>query len=869
MKIENISILRGPNYWSIERDKLIQMRLNLGRLEQFPTNKINGFSDRIQSWLPSMHSHRCSEGVAGGFFTRVKEGTWMGHVIEHIALEIQTLAGMDTGFGRTRETNTSGTYNVVFAYQDEQVGVYAAKAAVRIAEALISNSSYSISADVETMAKIWNANKLGPSTQSIINEAEKRKIPWSRLNQHSYIQLGYGKNQVRLEATITENTNYMAVEIACNKFRTKQLLKDAFVPIADGGLCKNQEELKSIIEEIGYPIVIKPYNCNHGRGVTTNINLLETAEKALQYAQEFSQKVIVEKFVEGHDFRVLVINKKVVAAAKRIPAHVIGDGKLSINELILIENNNPNRGEGHEQVLTKIKVDQHTISLLKSKNYDLQSIPKKDEIIYLKSTANLSTGGTSIDVTDELHPDNILLAERIAKVINLDICGIDIIASNLSASLYSSGGVVIEVNAAPGFRMHLSPTKGIARNVASSVVDMLFPPQKSTTIPIIAVTGTNGKTTTTRLIAHLFKQHKKNVGYTTSDGIYIQNKLMEKGDTTGPISARKILNDPTIDIAVLETARGGILREGLAFRTCDIGIITNITEDHLGLKDIHSLEQLARVKSVVVESVKKEGWAILNAEDQYSMKISKKLECQIAYFSLDEKNIEIQNNIRNGSTVAFYTEDAIVIQTKTERICIADVSNIPLTMNGKAAFMIQNVLAAVLAAYLSGIDISTIRTALETFFPSPKLTPGRMNIFQFKEFKILIDFAHNPAGYIAIKDYLSNVKANKKIGIISGVGDRRDEDIQSCGRIAAEMFDYIIIRQERHLRGRTEKEIIQLLVKGINEVQQDFPYEIIPNEIEAIEHTIKKAEKGDFIVALSDAVSNAIDVVQFYLDKDS
>ncbi|MFV0194423.1 cyanophycin synthetase [Empedobacter falsenii] len=869
MKIENISILKGPNFWSIKREKLIQMRLNLGRLEQFPTNKIDGFAERIQSWLPTMYSHRCSEGVAGGFFTRVKEGTWMGHVIEHIALEIQTLAGMNTGFGRTRETNTPGTYNVVFAYQDEEVGMYAAKAAVRIAEALISNSSYSISEDIKNMTKIWNSNKLGPSTQSIINEAENRKIPWTRLNNHSYIQLGYGKNQARLEATITDKTNYLAVEIACDKFRTKQLLKDAFVPIADGGLCKNQEELKSIIEEIGYPIVIKPYNCNHGRGVTTNINLLETAEKALQYAQEFSQKVIVEKFVEGHDFRVLVINKKVVAAAKRIPAHVIGDGKLSINELILIENNNPNRGEGHEQVLTKIKVDQHTISLLKSKNYDLQSIPKKDEIIYLKSTANLSTGGTSIDVTDELHPDNILLAERIAKVINLDICGIDIIASNLSASLYSSGGVVIEVNAAPGFRMHLSPTKGIARNVASSVVDMLFPFQKLPTIPILAITGTNGKTTTTRLIAHIFKNTGKNVGYTTSDGIYINNQLMEKGDTTGPISAKKILNDPTIDIAVLETARGGILREGLGFSACDIGIITNITEDHLGLKDIDSLEQLARVKSVVVESVKKDGWAILNIEDYYSMEISKKLACQIAYFSLDEKSKEVQKLIKKGNIVALYTQENIVIQTKKERIVVANIYDIPLTMDGKAIFMIQNVLAAVLAAYISGLHVPQITKALNTFFPSPDLTPGRMNIFQFKEFKILIDFAHNPAGYTAIKDYLSKVEANKKIGIISGVGDRRDEDIQKCGKIAAEMFDYIIIRQERHLRGRTEKEIIQLLVKGIHEVQENFPYEIIPNEIEAIEHTINKAEKGDFIVALSDAVSNAIEVVQFHMNKNS
>lgn len=866
MKIENISILRGPNYWSIRRENLIHMRLNLEKLEFYPTNKIEGFAERIEKRLPSMYSHRCSEGVAGGFFSRVRDGTWMGHVIEHIALEIQSLAGMETGFGRTRETSTSGIYNVVFSYVDEEVGIYAAKAAVRIAEALISGIEYSIEQDIEEMKKIWKENSLGPSTLSIVEEAERRGIPWTRLNDDSYIQFGYGKNQVRIEATITGRTSHLAVEIACNKYRTKQLLEKGSIPTAGGGICSKSEELIDLIDQIGYPIVIKPYDCNHGRGVTTEIETIEKAKKALSFAQQYSNKVIVEKYIKGYDFRLLVINNKLVAAAKRIPAHIIGDGKKTIQELIILENKNPLRGEGHENVLTKIVIDEHTLDVLHKKNYNLQTIPSLDEIIYLKSTANLSTGGTAIDVTDNLHADNIVLAERVSQLINLDICGIDIVAPNLSSSLYDTGGAVIEVNAAPGFRMHLSPTQGLQRNVAIPVMDMLFPNQKSAVIPIVAVTGTNGKTTTTRLISHIFRNTGKIVGYTTSDGIYIQNQLIENGDTTGPISGRKVLNDPSVEVAVLETARGGILREGLAFSTCDIGIITNITEDHLGLKDIHTLEQLARVKSTVVESVKKDGWAILNADDYHCMQIAKNLDCQIAYFSLNFETVK--DLISDGQTVGVYENESIVIYHQSQTLSLGHVSDIPLTINGGASFMIQNVLAAVLGTFLLGVHTEKIKSSLKTFIPSPKLTPGRMNIFEFKDFNIMIDFAHNPAGYMGIKDYLTSVKATRKIGIISGVGDRRDEDIQACGRIAAEMFDFIVIRQEKHLRGRTEEEIIDLLVKGIYEVNSSFPYEIISKETEAIAHTIAMAKKGDFIVALSDVVTNAIEVVQYHLDQE-
>ncbi|MFM2229061.1 MAG: Cyanophycin synthetase, partial [Bacteroidota bacterium] len=584
--------------------------------------------------------------------------------------------------------------------------------------------------------------------------------------------------------------------------------------------------------------------------------------------KNYSRRVIVEKFITGFDFRVLVIDNKLVAAALREPAHVKGDGVNSIQQLIDETNKDPRRGYGHENVLTEITVDRDTTDLLTKLGYDLDTVPTKDEIVYLKSTANLSTGGTSVDVTDLMHPENIFLCERISRVIGLDVCGIDIMASNLTQPLKENGGCILEVNAAPGFRMHLAPSEGLPRNVAAPVIDMLYPPGKPSRIPIIAVTGTNGKTTTTRLMAHIVKNNGFRVGFTTSDGIYVQNHMMEKGDTTGPISAEYILKDPTVEFAVLETARGGILRSGLGFSRCDIAIITNIQEDHLGLQDIHTLDDLARVKSVVVRSVKKDGWAILNADDEQCMKIAKDLSCNIAYFSMDENSDKVRELSKEGKIVAVYENGFITIKRGEWKIRVERATHIPLTMGGKAKFMIANVLAATLAGYLHGFKTEDISLSLQTFIPGAAQTPGRMNIFEFKKFKVMIDFAHNPAGYRGVEEFLSSVDASKKIGIIAGVGDRRDEDIKECAKIAARMFDHIIIRQEKHLRGRSEEEIIGLIMDGIRDSGSTVTYEIITKETEAIKHAIDTAQEGSFITALSDVVTNAIEIVQEYLDKE-
>jgi cyanophycin synthetase len=868
MKILKIQALRGPNLWSIRRTKLIQMRLDLEELEERPTDKIEGFRERIEALLPSLIEHRCSEGCYGGFFQRVDRGTWMGHVIEHIALEIQTLAGMNVGFGRTRETKTSGVYNVVFNYLEEKVGVYAAKASVRIAEALISGEEYDLSEDIQNMKEIREDVRLGPSTGSIVEEAVSRGIPFLRLGRNSLIQLGAGVNQMRFQATITCKTSNIAVDIACNKEQTKKMLDDASIPVAKGGICYDEEDLQETIDDIDYPIVIKPLDGNHGKGASINVTNWEDAVKGLKHAKEYSRRVIVEKFITGFDFRVLVINNEVVAAAQRVPAHVIGNGKNTIQELIDIINEDPRRGYGHENVLTEITIDRSTERLIKNAGYTLESVLSEEETLYLKSTANLSTGGTSVDVTDLMHPENVFIAERISRVIGLDICGVDIMAPNLTQSLKENGGVILEVNAAPGFRMHLAPSEGLPRNVAAPVIDMLYPPGKPSRIPIISVTGTNGKTTTTRLIAHIVKNNNYKVGFTTSDGIYIQNHMMEKGDTTGPISAEYILKDPNVEFAVLETARGGILRSGLGFKVCDIGVITNIQEDHLGLSDIHDLNDLARVKSVVVESVKKDGWAVLNGEDAHCLEIARSLSCNVALFSLDENCPAIVEHCAEGGIAAIYENGYITIKKGDWKIRVERATHIPLTMNGKAKFMIANVLAATLSAYLYGFKTEGIKLSLATFIPSAAQTPGRMNIFEFSKFKVLIDFAHNPTSYRGIEDFLGSVDATRKIGIISGVGDRRDEDIKECAVIAARMFDHVIIRQEKHLRGRTEREITDLILEGLQEGDASVTHEVISLEVEAIKHAISLAEEGTYIVALSDAIDNAIDIVQSYLDAE-
>lgn len=870
MKIIEINAMRGPNYWSIRRHKLIVMVLDLEEMEDYPSNKIDGFNERIKAMFPSMYSHRCSIGEAGGFFQRLDEGTWMGHVVEHIALEIQTLAGMDTGFGRTRGYGEVGVYNVVFSYMEENVGRYAAKASVDICKALIANEPYDLETDIQRMRELRENERLGPSTGSIIAEAESRGIPWIRLNKYSLCQLGYGANQKRIQATVTSETSSIGVEIACDKEDTKHLLEQAEVPVPRGDIITRESSLEEACRYVGYPLVIKPIDGNHGRGITVNINNYEDALVAFHAAKEVSRRVIVEKYVVGRDFRLLVINNVLVAAAVRTPALVVGDGKSTIQELVDEVNKDPRRGYGHENVLTQITINQLTKTILAAKGYDENSVPPEGEVVVLKDTANLSTGGTAEDVTDVVHPSNVSMAERISKIIDLDICGIDIMTTDISKPVEETNGAILEVNAGPGFRMHLEPTKGLPRNVAAPVVDKLFPKQGDTgRIPIIAITGTNGKTTTTRLIAHMAKMRGYRVGYTTSDGVYIQNRLLMKGDCTGPVSAEFVLKDPTVNFAVLECARGGLLRAGLGYKKCDVGIVTNVAEDHLGLKGIHTIEQLAKVKGVIPETVLPDGFAILNADDDLVYDMRRSINCNLALFSMDEKNPRIKALQKLGGVTAVYENGYVTLCRGPWKMRVMKAKDIPLTYGGKAKFMIQNILPAIIAANVKGISIEDMKVALETFLPSASQTPGRLNLFHFENFDILLDYAHNPSGMRALQKFTDELEATEKIGIIAGVGDRRDEDTLELGSIAAEMFDHIIIRQDKNLRGKSEQEIIKMLEDGIKRKDPNKKITIIPSENEAITYAVKNAKRGSLIICCSDVIPDALELVSRFKDKEN
>ncbi len=870
MKIREINAMRGPNYWSVRRHKLIVMVLDLEKMEEYPSDKISGFSERLQAMFPTMYSHRCSVGEAGGFFQRVEEGTWMGHIIEHIALEIQTLAGMDTGFGRTRDYGERGVYNVVFSYMEENVGRYAAEASVKICEALIAAEAYDLEPDIQKMRELRESSRLGPSTGSIVEEAESRGIPWIRLNQYSLCQLGYGANQKRIQATVTSETSSIGVELACDKEDTKYLLEQAEVDVPRGDIISRESSLEDACRYVGYPLVIKPIDGNHGRGITVDIQNYEDAVVAFHAAKEVSRRVIVEKYITGEDYRLLVINNELVAGAKRTPAHVVGNGTATVQELIDETNKDPRRGYGHEKVLTQITVNDLTKTIIKDAGKTLESVLEEGEVLLLKDTANLSTGGTAEDITDIIHPANVSMAERISKIIDLDICGIDIMTTDISQPLSETGGAILEVNAGPGFRMHLAPTTGLPRNVAAPVIDKLFPKQGDTgRIPITAITGTNGKTTTSRLIAHMAKMRGYRVGYTTSDGVYIQNRLLMTGDCTGPASAEFVLRDPTVNFAVLECARGGLLRAGLGFKNCDVAVVTNVAADHLGLKGIHTIDQLARVKGVVPETVLPDGYAILNADDDLVYEMRRSINCNLALFSMDENNTRIKALQRRGGITAVYENGFVTICKGEWKMRVMRAVDIPLTYGGKAAFMIQNVLAAVLAANVQGIRIEDMKVALETFIPSAAQTPGRLNLFEFENFTILLDYAHNPAGMRALKQFADNLEATHKVCIIAGIGDRREEDNNMIGDIAADMSDEIIIRQDKRLRGKTEEELIKMLDDGIKMNHPTMKTTIIPSEREAITHAINNAKKGSLIILCSDVVPDALELVQKFKAQEA
>ncbi len=870
MKILQTQTLRGPNYWSINRSKLIVVRLDLEDLADRQSSDIPGFYAGLVATLPSLEEHFCSPGCRGGFLRRVAAGTMMGHILEHVALELQTLAGMDVGFGRTRETATPGVYQVVIEYRTEEAGRYAARAALRLCQSIVDTGSYpdaELKKDLADLVELRHKAAMGASTEALVREAEMRGIPWMELTTCDLIQLGYGKHQQRLQAALTSHSNVLAVELAGNKENTKKILAQMGAPVPIGRVIYSFKELRETIDALGgYPIVIKPLDGNHGRGITIDIRSWERAEIAYDRAREVSNGVIVEHFYQGRDHRILVVDRKVVAVAERVPAHVVGNGVDSISALVACENRDPRRGEGHDNLLTHIQLDAATDEMLASHGYTRDTILPVGATCFLRATANLSTGGIAIDRTDEIHPDNVWLAERVAAIIGLDIAGIDVITTDITKPLRAADGVIVEVNAAPGLRMHIAPNQGKGRNIAAPILDMLFPPGTPTQIPIVAVTGTNGKTTTTRLLAHIFSQVYESVGFTTTDGIYIGDRSIEKGDTTGPQSAQVILQDPTIEIAVLETARGGILRSGLAFDRCDVGIVLNVAADHLGLGDIETIEQMARVKATIAEAVHDDGYAVLNADDELVAAMADRVKSKVAYFSMNAANPIVRSHIRAGGIAAVYDEDGyltILQQDWLQRIEKAD--RVPLTLGGRAPFMIANTLAACLGAFVRGVKIDRIQAALRSFKASAAQAPGRMNLFDLGRYHALVDYAHNPAGYAAVGSFVSTWNG-PKIGVIGGAGDRRDEDLIELGSLAATFFDQIIVKEDEDLRDRAWGEAADLISQGIEGViaasaQLNVNHTIVLNEVEAIERALDNAPEHALVVILPEKIDRAIELI--------
>jgi cyanophycin synthetase len=867
MRILKIQTLRGPNYWSIRRHKLIVMRLDLESLAETPSNEIPGFYEGLVEALPSLESHFCSPGCRGGFLMRVREGTMMGHIIEHVALELQELAGMQAAFGRTRETNTNGVYQVVFEYQhNEEAGRYAGRAAVRLCQSIIDRGRYpkaELEQDIQDLRDFCRDSALGPSTEAIVKEAEKKGIPWMALSSRFLIQLGYGASQKRIQATMTNNTGILGVELACDKEATKRILAEAGIPVPRGTTINFLDDLEEAIEGVGgYPIVIKPLDGNHGRGITIDIRTWQEAEAAYDAARLVSRAVIVERYYVGRDHRVLVVDGKVVAVAERVPAHVVGNGRSTIAQLIEETNLDPNRGDGHDKVLTKIELDRNSYQLLERQGLSLNHVLSKDQICYLRATANLSTGGIAVDRTDEIHPENIWLAQRVVKIIGLDIAGIDIVTSDISRPLRENDAVIVEVNAAPGFRMHIAPSHGTSRNVAGAVVDMLFKNEQASRVPILSVTGTNGKTTTTRLLAHIFRQTGKVIGYTTTDGTYIGDYLVEAGDNTGPQSAQLILQDPTVQVAVLETARGGILRSGLAFESSNVGVVLNVAADHLGLGDIDTIDQLAHLKSVVAEAVYPDGYAVLNADDPRVVAMAEKTKANIAYFTMNPDSQKVRDHIQKGGVAALYENGYISILKGDWTHRIEKVENIPLTMGGRAPFMIANALAASLAAFVQNVTIEQIRAGLTTFRASVSQTPGRMNLFNLGNYHALIDYAHNPHSYEALGSFVRNWTTGDRIGVVGGPGDRRDEDFVMLGKLAAGIFNRIIIKEDDDTRGRARGSAAELIAQGIKQANPNYKFETVLDETTAINKGLESAPDNSLVVILPESVSRAIKLIK-------
>ncbi|MFH1113066.1 MAG: cyanophycin synthetase [Pseudomonadota bacterium] len=863
MRIRGVRALRGPNIWA--NFTVLEVLVDLEDLKNSPSDTIPGFNQRVKEWLPSLIEHRCSRGVRGGFFQRLDEGTYLGHVLEHLTLELQTLAGTEVGYGKARETDEDGVYKVAIEYQEEQLARECLGAAWDLLLAAVYGTPFDSQATICRLRDLAGSVCLGPSTRSIVDAALKRGIPVRRLNDGSLVQLGHGARQRRVMAAETDRTGTIAQEIAQDKQLTKMVLRAAGVPVPAGSTVENAEEAWTAANDIGLPVTVKPSDGNQGKGVSVMLTTEEQVRKAFEAAAQRSSTVLVEENVKGKDYRLLVVGGRLVAAAWRVPAHVVADGIHTIAELVEKENSDPRRGDHHALPLSRIPLDDISSAVLADQGLTPESIPPAGTVVLIRRNANLSTGGTSVDVTDTVHPVNASFAVAAAKSVGLDIAGVDIVTEDISVPLDDQGGKVIEVNAAPGLRMHLAPSEGRGRPVGESIVDMLFPGGSTGRIPIVAVTGVNGKTTTTRFVAHILKSTGLHTGMVCTDGIYVDGRRIEKGDCSGPRSARSVLLNPFVNAAVFEAARGGLIREGLGFDQCDVGVVTNIEGgDHLDLFDINTIEKLATLKRTVVESVSENGTAVLNAQDPLVAQMGQRCRGSVLYFSSSDAGPVIKEHRGAGGRALFVRDSTIIFAEGRMERPFARVDQIPLTHRGTIRFQVENALAAIGAALSLGLPFEKIRVAAELFLANFINVPGRFNVVHRNGSTVILDYGHNPSSLEAIIAALENYNCKHRIAMYSTAGDRRDCDIVQQGRLLGEAFDSVILYEDHYTRGRERGEIIRLFRHGLEGTCRVKEVREIYGSLNAIDVAMNSLASESLLLIQADEVDETVEYMRKY-----
>lgn len=867
MEILKIQAILGANVFSYR--PVIRAVVDLQEWTEITSNTLGDFNSRLVQCLPTLSEHYCSRGKPGGFIERLEEGTLLGHIIEHVTIELLTLSGQTIPYGKTLcLPEYPGQYEIIFNYDSKEGGIEGFNQGFELVNEVLAGRIPEVENRVKQIKRVILENSLGSTTQAIVNAAFERGIPIQRLNNSSLLQLGYGRNQRRVQAAMTDQTSCIGVDIACDKGLTKKLLHEAGIPVPRGFLVRSEDNAVEAFRQLAHPAVVKPYNGNQGKGVTLKLETEMEVRTAFRIAQTYGDQVLIEEHIEGKNFRALIVGGKMIAAAERIPAHVIGDGVSRIEALVGQVNSDPERGDDHEKALTKIKMDPVVLMTLTQKNLTPNSVPTEGEVVYLRDSANLSTGGIAEDVTAGVHPDNAQMAEYAAQIVGLDIAGVDLVLDDIGVSFREQNGAIIEVNAAPGIRMHHSPSIGKPLDVGKAIVKQIMPAGNGR-IPIIAITGTNGKTTTTRMIGKMLSDRELTVGMTTTDGIYVGGKLLVEGDTTGPESAQIVLRHPAVQVAVLETARGGILRSGLAYDYADVAVITNVANDHLGQYGIENLEDIAHVKSLVAEVVRPHSYVVLNADDPLVVAIARKTKGKVIFFSTEKDNLSIRKHLALGGMALFVRRGIILLCQGDQSYKICAVKHLPVTWDGKALHNLQNALAAIAVGWSLGLTAEGIRASLAEFTSDSEYNRGRLNLYQVGGVQVFIDYGHNAAGIREIARTLKKFKARSVVGCITVPGDRPDDTIREVARVAAQGFQRLIIREDDDLRGRKPGEVAGILLnEAISAGMDPRKISVVLPEREAFQHGLDTCNPGEIFVMFYEDLEPIEEEITFRLNQE-